>query len=62
MTTPFVPRAPVLPSPRQPGEQGRRSVSVGNPPARGFQVLQSRREPSQLCLFFALRRTRRQVR
>jgi len=47
----FVPRAPVLPSPRQPGEIGRRGVSPAAAPARHNQVLQSRREPSQLCLF-----------
>jgi hypothetical protein len=47
----FVPRAPVLPSPRRPGEIARRATPQAVAPARNFQVLQSRHEPSQLCLF-----------
>ena len=45
----FVPRAPVLPKTRLAGEPARRAVAVQ--PARNFQVLQSSRAPSQLCLF-----------
>jgi len=45
----FVPRAPVLPKSRPAGEIQRRTPAVQ--PARNFQVLQSSRAPSQLCLF-----------
>ena len=45
----FVPRAPVLPKSRLAGETARRVPAVA--PARNFQVLQSSRAPSQLCLF-----------
>jgi hypothetical protein len=52
VSTPFVPRAPVLPSPRRPGEQGRRNAPpAGAATAPAYRVLQSRREPSQRCLF-----------
>jgi hypothetical protein len=47
---PFVPRAPVLPKTRPVGEAAHRA----NPESgstRGFQVLQSRGAPQQLCLF-----------
>ena len=45
----FVPRAPVLPKTRLAVETVRRTTAVA--PARNFQVLQSSRAPSQLCLF-----------
>jgi hypothetical protein len=50
MVKPFVPRSPVLPKPKPAGEAARRpGLEPG--PARGFQVLQSRSAPQQLCLF-----------
>ena len=45
----FVPRAPVLPKSRLIGETARPAPVVAK--ARNFQVLQSSRAPSQLCLF-----------
>ncbi len=47
---PFVPRTPVLPKPRPSGETARH-MGAEPGPARGFQVLQSRTAPQQLCLF-----------
>ncbi|HEX6707626.1 MAG TPA: hypothetical protein VF169_22900 [Albitalea sp.] len=51
MIKPFVPRAPVLPKSRSVGEAPRHLPPAGAAPARSFQVLQSSRAPSQLCLF-----------
>ena len=51
MSVPFVPRTPVLPKSRPVGEAPRRATKDGAAPARSFQVLQSSRAPSQLCLF-----------
>jgi hypothetical protein len=51
MIKPFVPRAPVLPKSRPVGEAPRQTATAGAAPARSFQVLQSSRAPSQLCLF-----------
>jgi hypothetical protein len=51
MSSTFVPRAPsVL---KRPSNESSRRQEPDSPvaPARGFQVLQSRRAPAQLCLF-----------
>lgn len=47
---PFVPLTPVLSKVRPSGEAARRPAPEPSP-ARGFQVLQSRSAPQQLCLF-----------
>ena len=47
----FTPSAPVL-KPRGPSaESARRTNAAPAPGGRSVQVLQSRREPAQLCLF-----------